>query len=260
MTYKGYIINFPDSGGKAGFGRNVTSNAQLLAHSCIVKQFRFVINRPGDSDGSLQTSPLDLRPHMDGRVPRRQRQPQRALPPGAEARLLEPRLHRHQGPVGAQAPSGHETKFPMNTETQPDLQHARRPIFYGPMRTYLFDALSHAPVMVKIPEDLPPCDMPDTPALRVTPLRFLNLLACRQLLVHNHSGDMRLSPAHVAVRKRYYWRRVCEAEGIPTDAQANGRRGGKSKGSQLDDLAAVQQDGAVCNMRVPAFGSPVGNF
>ena len=118
----------------------------------------------------------------------------------------------------------------MNTETQPDLQHARRPIFYGPMRTYLFDALSHAPVMVKIPEDLPPCDMPDTPALRVTPLRFLNLLACRQLLVHNHSGDMRLSPAHVAVRKRYYWRRVCEAEGIPTDAQANGRRGGLKGG------------------------------
>ena len=116
----------------------------------------------------------------------------------------------------------------MNTETQPDPQHARRPVFYGP--TYLFDALSHAPIMVKIPEDLPAWDMPLLCSLRVTPLENLSLAACRLLISHNHSGDLRLTPSQIVERKHYYWRRICEAEGIPSEVQANGRTGGLKGG------------------------------
>lgn len=39
----GYEIHVPTSGGKAGFGCNVTSTIQVRKDGCICKQFRFTI-------------------------------------------------------------------------------------------------------------------------------------------------------------------------------------------------------------------------
>ena len=41
--YKGYEIHLPTSGGKAGWGRNVTSTIQVRNGTSIVKQFRFTV-------------------------------------------------------------------------------------------------------------------------------------------------------------------------------------------------------------------------
>lgn len=43
INYKGYVILTPTSGGKAGTGRNKTSNVQVRKNNVIVKQFRFTV-------------------------------------------------------------------------------------------------------------------------------------------------------------------------------------------------------------------------
>lgn len=48
----GFTFHVPTSGGKAGFGFNVTSTIQVHKGGCIVKQFRFKV----DDDQSKSTA------------------------------------------------------------------------------------------------------------------------------------------------------------------------------------------------------------
>ena len=71
-----------------------------------------------------------------------------------------------------------------------------------------YNRQSHAPVRQKMPENLPRWNWPALPALRVTPVKHLNVAQCEALLVHHHGGTL------TARRRWAYWAKVCRARGI----------------------------------------------
>lgn len=64
MNYRGYTIRTPDTGGKAGYGRNKTSTVQVLYDRTLEKQIRFTV---GDKE-SLRRATLKAMHHIDALV------------------------------------------------------------------------------------------------------------------------------------------------------------------------------------------------
>lgn len=56
-AYKGYELHQPESGGKAGYGKNVTSAIQVRKDNCIVKRFRYRISDKGNFKLALRCAP-----------------------------------------------------------------------------------------------------------------------------------------------------------------------------------------------------------